>query len=388
VETVRAVCPKCGTAFRLPVSAKHKRLRCSKCKTIFRYEEKDKTSSDSTFALGGLTDVGGGARKKPKSKFPDAPAIGDVVGDCHIIELLGEGGMGIVYRAVRRILKRQVALKVLPKSVAQRAPKYVERFIKEAQSAARLSHPNIVTVYNVGKDEEQVYMEMEFVPGQSLRGIIKQGPLSEREAIRIVKATAEALGYAHEEGIVHRDIKPDNIMLTDDGTVKVTDFGLAASVWDRKEVGVGEQAAADDARQMERAGAVLGTPQYMSPQQCRGETVDGRTDIYALGATFYALLCGHAPFRHKSPLVVLAMQQEEPVPDIRKENPNVSDFIWGVIQKAMAKDLKDRYQSGEEFVEALSAPPEDAGAKGSSKPPDEFWDSFAKMIGGTKKGKN
>jgi len=385
MESVRVVCPKCGAAYKLPAAAKQPRARCSKCKTVFdtaQHVEDSGVQGDSPSPSDSTP------RKKPRSRFQDAPAIGDVIGDCHITDVLGEGGMGIVYKAVRRMLKRQVALKVLPKSIAERAPAYVERFIKEAQSAARLSHPNIVAVYNVGKDGDQAYMEMEFVPGRSLRGIINEGPLSELEATRIAKITADALSYAHEEGIIHRDIKPDNIMLTNDGTVKVADFGLAANVWDRSETAVSEEAPSEGA-EPPKGGITVGTPQYMSPQQCRGETVDGRTDIYALGATFYALLCGHAPFVHKSPMIVMARQQTDPVPDIREENANVSDHTWAVILKAMAKELEDRYQSCEELVEALSAPAGDEaeGQQTGGKPPDEFWDSFAKMVGGAKKGK-
>ena len=426
MDPLKVVCPHCKETYTLPAKARNRPLRCAKCRTVFRAstDEKpdaasagapeaskpqsdeppssDSQGSDSEISsrqYGAVSHSGmslseaegaeAGARKRLKSHFPDAPPIGSVIGDCELTDLLGEGGMGIVYKAVRRTLKRIVALKVVPRSVARRAPTYGPRLITEAQAAAGLSHPNIVLVYNAGKDADHVFMEMEFVPGRSLKSITKEGPLSELEATRIAKAVGEALGYSHERGIVHRDIKPDNIMLTNDGIVKVTDFGLAGNVWDASEEGLTADASAADASQ-KKAGAIMGTVGYMSPQQCRGEPLDGRTDIYALGATFYALLCGRSPFKHPNPVIVLQRHQKEPVPDIRKLNPNVSGATWAVIQKAMAKELEDRYQTCEEFVEALSGSSTATGQSGkaSSDQADDFMASFAKMLSGVKKGES
>ena len=426
MDSVKVVCPKCQEAYKLPAKARNRPLRCAKCRTVFRASVPDTQGADSSArsgeqasdsaessapasedsdssvsSRGNVEASGSGTRSSqaseaesggPKSftsHFPDAPPIGSVIGDCEIMELLGEGGMGIVYKAVRRTLKRIVALKVVPKSVAKRSPTYGPRLISEAQSAARLSHPGIVIVFNAGKDGDHVFMEMEFVPGQSLKSITKEGALSELEAIRIVKTAAGALGYAHDHGVVHRDIKPDNIMLTNDGIVKVADFGLAGNIWDRREEGLTEDAASVDPSLM-KAGAIMGTAGYMSPQQCRGEPLDGRTDIYALGATFYALLCGHSPFKHPNPVIVLQKHQKEPVPDIRKLNSNVSDETWEVIQKAMAKELDDRYQSCQELIDALSAPRKTEGdiGQGGADQADDFMASFAKMLSGVKKDKS
>ena len=381
----RTVCPKCNAAYKVPEVNERSRLRCARCRTVFSVAKQ----AARRRARPRVEDETAGAERTTErtanSRFPDAPVVGDVIGDCEISGVLGEGGMGIVYRAVRRILKRQLALKVLPKSVCVVAPKYVARFIIEAQSAARLAHPNIVTVYNVGKDGDHVFMEMELVQGRPLSDIIERGPMGELEAIRITKTTCDALAYAHKRGIVHRDIKPANIMLTSDGTVKIADFGLAGNVWDRRESGLTKDATATpvDASQ---EGEIMGTPAYMSPQQCRGEPVDGRTDVYALGATLYALLCGRPPFSDSSPAVVFAKHQREPIPDIRAINPKVSETTWAVIRKAMAKDLPDRYQGCEEMSAALSPSRVTDGGRGpqGGKKSEEFWDSFADMISGIK----
>ena len=381
----KVVCPQCEAAYQVPDHVKLTRFRCKKCKAVFEAgnAESEKTSSSLPSVDGTMSDVTA-ARKEVDSHFPDAPAIGDVIGDCKITDFLGEGGMGVVYKAVRQTLKRIVALKVVPESVNERCPTYGPRLISEAQAAAGLQHPNITMVYNAGRDGGTVFLEMEFVPGQSLKGVIKKAPMSEIEATRVIRSTAKALSYASENGIVHRDIKPDNIMLTNDGVVKVADFGLAGNVWDKEEAGLAEDATKIDPKQT-KAGAIMGTLGYMSPQQCRGEPLDGRTDVYALGATFYALLCGHPPFQHPNPVVVLKLHQTEPVPDIREETPHVSEHAWEVIQKAMAKELTDRYQTGDEMAEALAAAPGAEGEEAEEGDADEFMASLAKMLGGAKK---
>nr|MBC8443226.1 hypothetical protein [PVC group bacterium] len=160
--------------------------------------------------------------------------------------------------------------------------------------------------------------------------------------------------------------------------------GVAGIGWDKKEAGLAEDASKFAPRKA-KAGAIRGTLGYMTPQQCRGGPLDGRTDVYALGATFYALLCGHPPFQHPNPVVVLKLHQTEPVPDIREENPNVSDHAWEVIQKAMAKELTDRYQTGDEMAEALAAAPGAEGEEAEEGDADEFMASLAKMLGGAKK---
>ena len=372
---VPTVCPHCGTRYGLPADALGKRARCARCRGLFvagpaRAGEPLANPSPEASA--------GGGNPLP-SKFPDAPPLGSVVGDCQIVDMVGEGGMGVVYKAVRRILKRVVALKVLPPSVSGRNPNYARRFLTEARLAAGLSHPNVVAVFNAGRDGGFVFIEMEFVEGRSLADLLKEGPVAEREAVRIVRAAAEALDYAHRRGVVHRDVKPENILLTNQGAVKITDFGVAGYVWDKRETGLVSDALAFHAKE---GGALLGTPRYMSPQQCRGEPVDGRADVYALGAICFALLCGRAPFDDLDASVLLDRHQKDPVPDIRKVRPGVSERAWGAIRKAMAKELKDRFASCGEFAAALA---EEADAPhGGADAAGEFWKSFASMVRGAK----
>ncbi len=315
----------------------------------------------------------------PASRFVDAPAVGAVVGDCLILDKLGEGGMGVVYRALRRMLKRVVALKVLPPSVRRAAPESVDRFMVEAQSAACLSHPHIVTVYNVGIDGETSYIEMEFVKGRSLSEVVREGPLSEPEATRIALAAAEALQYAHGEGIVHRDIKPANIMLSHEGVVKIADFGWAGRVRSGLGPGRGSGAAmsAGDAR-LTRTGTVMGTLAYMPPEQYAGEALDGRADIYALGITLYACLTGRPPFLGKNAVESIERRFREPLPDIR-ESHQVSDRLWRVIRRAAAAPLAERYADCAALISDLRG-----GSAGSTAAPADqaFWNSFSRMLRG------
>lgn len=368
---LRTLCPQCGARQRLRPQAVGKRVRCAKCAFVFQpvpFEPapspQQAPSADSAF----------------RSAFPDAPPLGHVIGDCRLVDYLGEGGMGIVYKAVRRLLRRTVALKVLPKSVSQRSPEYARRFATEAQVAASLRHPNIVLVFNAGWDGDCVFMEMEYVEAKPLSHHLREGSLSEREAVRIVSCAAQALDYAHRMGIVHRDVKPENILLTPQGEVKITDFGVAGSVWDRRETGLVAEASSGGAKD---SGAILGTPRYMSPQQCRGEPVDGRTDVYALGATCFALLAGRPPFDDEDFAAILRRQQTEPLPDIRQINPRVSDRAWSAIQKAMAKEVDERFPTCSEFAAALVGGPPAAGGEGGADP-DAFWKSFAEMVRGVK----
>lgn len=367
----RIVCPKCHATYRPPPGGEGSKVRCAKCRAVFR-AFCEEASQPSPSADRTLVELSGSA-------FPDAPPLGAIVGDCEIVDLLGEGGMGVVYKAVRRTLRRTVALKVLPPSVRETKPELAERFLTEAQIAANLDHKNIVTVYNADRDGARIFIEMELVEGGSVAKLLQEGPLSEQEATRIVVCVAEALGYAHARGIVHRDVKPENILLTPQGEAKIADFGLAGNVLDKREEGLAADAVAEGSASLER-GRIMGTPPYMSPQQCRGEPVDGRTDIYALGAAFHALLCGRLPFDDANPMVILVRQQEDPVPDVRKLAPRVSERAWNVIRKAMAKDLKDRYATCRELVQDLTGT--ESGAPGALG----FWDDFSKMVKGVRRG--
>jgi len=322
------------------------------------------------------------------TRFPDAPRVGEVVGDCRIVEKLGEGGMGVVYKAVRQALKRTVALKVLPPSIRDRVPGCGERFVREAQSAARLHHPHIVTVYNAGEHDGLAYIEMQFVLGVPLSARTADGPMNEAEAVRLIRTVARALGYAHDEGVIHRDIKPANVILGRDGEPRVSDFGLAGSAWGRATDGSAAQSTEHGPRPVDaltQAGAVLGTVPYMSPQQLAGEAVDHRADIYALGATLHHLLTGELPFdRWRA--------YDDPLPDLSCKRPDVSEATVRAVHTATAQDPADRYAHCEALARALT-PDDAAGAETGGPAPGaagrdgdaEFWHSFSRLLRGAQR---
>ncbi len=257
-------------------------------------------------------------------------------------DVLGRGGMAEVRRAVDRRLGRQVAVKQLRTDLAT-DPTFQARFRREAQSAAGLNHPTIVAVYDTGEETDPLtgisipYIVMELVEGPTLRDVLRDGRkiLPER-ALELTAGVLDALGYSHKAGIIHRDIKPANVMLTPTGSVKVMDFGIARAV-------------ADTSATMTQTAAVIGTAQYLSPEQARGETVDARSDIYSAGCLLYELLVGRPPFTGESPVSVAYQHvREAPVPPSRID-PVVGADIDAVTLKALAKDPADRYQSAREM---------------------------------------
>ncbi|GAB4362104.1 MAG: hypothetical protein Kow006_33220 [Gammaproteobacteria bacterium] len=250
-----------------------------------------------------------------------------------IIRELGKGGMATVYLAIQESFGREVALKVMSPSLSA-DPDFHERFLREAQIVSRLVHPNIVTVYDVGERDGHHYLSMEYVKGQDLRH--RRDSLTLLQRLHIVKEVAQALDYASKKGYIHRDIKPDNIMLReDDGRAVLMDFGIARTV------------EAD--MSMTQTGTVIGTPQYMSPEQARGLKADHRADLYSLGVVLFQLLAGRVPYHAETPVAVALKHITEPVP---KLPPKLRAF-QPVIDKALAKDPEARYQSGAELVAAL-----------------------------------
>jgi len=272
------------------------------------------------------------------------PWIGQMLSGYHVIKRIGEGGMGIVYLARHQSLDRLAAVKFLGAHMVNDAS-YIQRFFQEARAAATLNHPNVVSVYDAGTAGENVYyIIMEYVEGTNLRLLVQQrGRLLVPEAVGYIRQAALGLGFAHKKGIIHRDVKPDNLMLTVEGTIKIGDLGLA------------KLSGSDDGG-MTGTGAVLGTPYYISPEQIRGaKYVDTRTDIYSLGGTLYHLLTAKIPYEGSSPAVIMAMHLNDPVPDPRKARPPLDQDICDIIQKMMAKKLEDRFQSMEAVDEALRA---------------------------------
>jgi serine/threonine-protein kinase len=248
---------------------------------------------------------------------------------------LAQGGMAEVYLAHDRLLDRPVALKALFPEFA-REPSFVERFRREAQAAANLNHPNVVAIYDWGQETGTYFLVMEYVEGRSLRDVVRSdGPLDPNLAADIAAETAGALAAAHRAGLVHRDVKPGNVLLTRSGSVKVTDFGIIA-----------RPGAADGLTQ---TGSVMGTATYFSPEQAQGFPVDGRSDIYSLGVVLYEMVTGVAPFAGDSPVTVAYKHvREEPVPPSRR-NPSVPPALEQIILTAMAKDPDLRYQSADDL---------------------------------------
>jgi tetratricopeptide (TPR) repeat protein len=252
----------------------------------------------------------------------------------HLERELGRGGMGVVYKAVDKTLDRPVALKFLG-SLVDGNEEYRQRFLREARAAARVQHPNVVAIYDIGSDEGKAYIAMEYVEGPNLhRYLHNKGRLDVREAVNIVVQAASALEAVHAAGIVHRDIKPDNILIARGGLVKLMDFGLARS----------------DEQRLTASRIVMGTPCYMSPEQARGEKADHRTDIYALGLVLYELLTGETVFADGD---VLMRQVKEVPPPPSIKAPNVPRELDQIIMKAIAKDREARHVNVSEFIAEL-----------------------------------
>ena len=260
-------------------------------------------------------------------------------GTYKVLDLLGAGGMGRVYRALDEALQREVALKTLLPALAADS-EFVSRFTREARSAAALNHPNITQIYAIGQEGEIPYFAMELIRGQSLDGLVKdQGPVDAARAAGYITQAASGLRHAAQKGLIHRDVKPSNLMLAEDGTVKITDFGLA-------------KAARTDAR-LTATGEVLGSPGYISPEQAQGQPIDLRSDIYSLGASFYHLVTGRLPFEAPTAVAMIMKHMNEPVRSPRVINANVPFPIAAVIQKMMAKRPSDRFQDYDTLLREL-----------------------------------
>ncbi|MEX2153210.1 MAG: serine/threonine-protein kinase [Gemmatimonadaceae bacterium] len=263
-----------------------------------------------------------------------------LVGEYSLERELGRGGMGIVYLAREVSLDRLVAIKVLPPHLGAN-PDLRQRFLREAQTAARLSHPNIVPIFRVGEAGEFVYFAMAYVEGETLTERVRtKGPLTPVEGARILREAAWALAYAHARNIVHRDVKPDNILL-ERGTLRamLTDFGIAH---------------VETPSPLTDAGLVMGTAQYMSPEQAAGERVDGRSDLYSLGIVAHFMLAGKVPFDEKSVAALLAKHLTQPAPPLTSVAPGVPRKLGEAIDHCLAKSPEQRFHSGEALAEALT----------------------------------
>jgi WD40 repeat protein len=258
-----------------------------------------------------------------------------------VVRLLGAGGMGTVYEAEHRVMQRPVALKVISRAFTAR-PAAVERFRREARAAARLSHPNIVTTHDAEDAGDTLFLVMEYVEGTTLGRLVKErGPLPVAEACDAIRQAAVGLQHAHERGMVHRDVKPDNLIRCPDGTVKVLDFGLAALTAERS-------------GGLTDTNVLMGTPEYMAPEQAEDpRSADTRADVYSLGCTLYHLLTGHAPYPAPTPLLTILAHREKPLPSIDRARPDVPAGLACVLERMLAKRPEDRYQTPGEVAAAL-----------------------------------
>jgi serine/threonine-protein kinase len=263
----------------------------------------------------------------------------DRIGHYRIVAELGRGGMGIVYKAHEESLNRFVAIKVLGEHLAE-DPGHVERFLREARSAASLNHPNIVQIYAVSEEGGRHFFAMEYVSGSSLQQILRSsGSLDPIQVAKIALQTASGLSAAHEQGIIHRDVKPANLMIDDRGLVKIADFGLAL--------------LASGVSRLTATGMFMGTPGYLSPEQCLDQDPDHRTDIYSLGVTLYEALSGKVPFTADSPLALLRQIVEVEPPDLGELKPEVDPELRTIVARMMAKDREQRVASCAELIQDL-----------------------------------
>ncbi len=293
--------------------------------------------------------------------------VGKVLGNrYHLLELIGQGGMALVYKAECSLLCRAVAVKVLRPQYASDA-EFVERFRREARAAASLSHPNIVSIYDVGQEDGMDYIVMEYIPGDNLKDIIKkEAPFTIERTLDITRQITEALNHAHQRNIVHRDIKPHNILITPDGQVKVTDFGIARAI---------------SASSFTQAGIVVGSVQYSSPEQAKGGIVGPQSDLYSLGCVLYEMLTGAVPFEGDTSISIALKHIQEEFTSIKQIRKDIPPAVETIIEKAMAKDLEERYPSAiamlKDIVNANARSASDYRLLGETESPTQVWNKIA-----------
>src|SRR6267143_3311061 len=275
--------------------------------------------------------------------------IGETISHYRIIEQLGEGGMGVVYLAEDTTLGRQVAMKFLTSTAAD----YRARFLREARAVSLLSHPNIATVFDYGETSEgQPYIVMELIKGRPLNEKLREGSLPLPEAVRIVSSIAEALGEAHHQGVVHRDVKPSNVVITERGQVKVLDFGLVKQLYEQHSLG-GDPNLPTLPFTRTRSDVIVGTPMYLSPEQATGKKVDARSDLFALGVVLYECITGQAAFGGSSIIEIGAQIIHVTPPIPSTVNDRIPPELDRITTKAMEKKIEARYQSAEELIADL-----------------------------------
>ena len=271
-----------------------------------------------------------------------------LAGRYQIIRTIGEGGMANVYLAHDTILNREVAVKVLRGDLAD-DEKFVRRFQREAISASSLIHPNIVEMYDVGEDNGNYYIVMEYINGRTLKSLIKKrGALTLPEVIDIMLQLTSAIACAHDSYIIHRDIKPQNVLILEDGRVKITDFGIATAL---------------NSNELTQTNSVMGSVHYLPPEQANGSGATIKSDIYSLGILMFELLTGKIPFKGDNAVEIAIKHMKEPIPSVRKINPDIPQSIENVILKACAKNTKNRYDNVKEMYDDIKNALTDEGSQ-------------------------
>lgn len=261
-------------------------------------------------------------------------------GRYRLVAQQGAGGMSVIYRAVDKVLERTVAIKVLRPSLLQQDTAFVERFKNEARSVANLSHPNIVTVHDVGNEGQTYYIVMEFIEGQDLKKIIKElGAMPLERVLKLTTQICAGIGYAHRSGLVHADVKPQNILVTKQDVVKVTDFGIAQVL--------------SDTQPQQRAEVVWGSPHYFAPEQAKGEPPSPSSDVYAIGIVMFEMLTGRLPYTGATQQDLALAHIRERVPRVTELNPSVPESLANIVAKVMSKEPNDRYRMADQLGHVL-----------------------------------
>jgi len=373
-ETVIIACPNCGKCFRVGKKIVGRQVRCRACGEQWQAQvaiDLEGTTAGSSQLSGvnnSATNTNSASQTLSGSQITaddDASWIGQNLGRFTISDMLGKGAMGVVFLAHDPNLKRDVALKILAKQFirSQTRTYRLEQFVREAQSAAKLSHPNSVTVFEIGQDKGWYFIAMELVTGGTMLDLIRKykrkAPIE--VVCELVAQACDALSAAHKLGIVHRDVKPSNIMLTKDCRAKVADFGLV-------------QMATQEKSEFDLPSKAVGTPYWMSPEQCKGETAVPQSDIYSLGAVLYFALTGEVPYKAKNKRDILLQHVNAAVPDPRELRKDVPETLVRIIQRAMAKNPRERYQDAREMGIGLR---QVAGNLAQSRIAERWWGRLA-----------